>query len=168
MADGERSFRPEEADAAVYRQALGKFATGVTVVTCDSALGPLGMTANSFTSISLDPALVLWSPARASKRCAAFEAAEHFAIHVLAQSQKEYCQQFANEGDNFDGVRWNQNDDGVPLIENCLARFQCKQHAIHVGGDHLIIVGKVITASVRDGNPLVFSKGEFGQFTRME
>lgn len=166
MAESERSFQPNADDPGAFRDALGKFATGVTVVTCDSELGPLGMTANSFTSVSLAPPLVLWSPARASKRCAAFEAADHFAIHVLAQSQVDYCQRFASQGDNFDDVNWHKSDDGVPLIENCLARFQCKRHVIHIGGDHLIIVGKVITATVRDGNPLVFSKGEFGQFTR--
>jgi len=168
MADGDRTFRPDESDPKTFRNALGKFATGVTIVTCNSELGPLGMTANSFSSVSIDPPLVLWSPARASQRCAAFEAAENFAIHVLAESQINYCKVFAKEGDNFDGVQWYKSDAGVPLIENCLARFECKQHAIHVGGDHLIIVGKVITASVRDGSPLVFSKGELGQFTKME
>ena len=82
MADTDSDFSPEGENGRAYRHALGKFATGVTIVTCDSEIGPLGMTVNSFASVSLDPPLVLWSPARASKRCAAFEAAEHFAIHV--------------------------------------------------------------------------------------
>ncbi len=98
MSATQTAFSPGKADARAFRNALGKYATGVTIVTCESAQGPLGMTANSFASVSIDPPLVLWSPARASKRFASFEAARHFAIHVLDESQKDYCQIFASEG----------------------------------------------------------------------
>ncbi|MDA8584765.1 flavin reductase family protein [Rhodobacteraceae bacterium] len=167
MPNTEDDFSPDDANGRAYRDALGKFATGVTIVTCNSDVGPLGMTANSFASVSLDPPLVLWSPARASKRCAAFEAAKRFAVHVLNDTQKSDCQIFAKEGHNFQSLDWSLSDDGVPLIEGCLARFQCVQHAIHDGGDHVIIVGRVIAAAVQDGNPLVFSRGAFGRFEKM-
>ena len=122
MADTDNDFSPEGENGRAYRHALGKFATGVTIVTCDSEIGPLGMTVNSFASVSLDPPLVLWSPARASKRCAAFEAAEHFAIHVLNEDQQDHCNVFAKEGDNFDALDWSLSENGVPLIEGCMAR----------------------------------------------
>ena len=166
--DAAQDFTPDGLNGRTYRDALGKFATGVTIVTCDSPVGPLGMTANSFASVSLDPPLVLWSPARASKRCAAFEAAEHFAIHVLSDDQQDHCQIFAREGGNFKDLDWSLSDQNVPLIEGCMARFQCVRHAIHDGGDHSIIVGRVVAASVQNGNPLVFSKGTFGHFAKMD
>lgn len=161
-------FSPDAANGRAYRDALGMFATGVTIVTCDSDIGPLGMTANSFASVSLDPPLVLWSPARASKRCVAFETAEHFAIHVLNDDQKDHCHIFAKEGGNFQELDWSLSDQKVPLIEGCMARFQCVRHAIYDGGDHSIIVGRVLAASVKEGKPLVFSRGSFGQFAKMD
>ncbi len=166
--DATNDFSPDGVNGRAYRDALGMFATGVTIVTCDSEVGPLGITVNSFASVSLDPPLVLWSPARASKRCAAFEAAEHFAIHVLNDNQKDHCNVFAKEGGNFQELDWSLSDKNVPLIEGCMARFQCIRHAIHDGGDHSIIVGRVVAASVKEGKPLVFSRGTFGQFAKMD
>ncbi len=168
MSETDTDFSPDGPNGRAYRDALGKFATGVTIVTCNSEIGPLGMTVNSFASVSLDPPLVLWSPARSSQRCAAFENAEHFAIHVLNDQQKDHCHIFAKEGTNFQDLDWSLSDNAVPLIEGCMARFQCLRHAVHDGGDHSIIVGRVIAASVQDGNPLVFSRGAFGQFAKME
>ncbi len=168
MADGSLPHEAPVGDDRAFRTALGKFATGVTIVTCDSEIGPLGITANSFASVSLDPPLVLWSPARASRRCAAFEAAEQFAIHVLADTQHSFCRNFASQGDNFDGLDWRPSDHSVPLIRGCLARFECSQHAVYDGGDHAIIVGQVMATSLHEGGPLVFSGGAFGQFSRME
>lgn len=168
VAEREVSFRPDAANARAFRDALGAFTTGVTVVTCDSEAGPLGMTANSFSSVSLDPPLVLWSPARASRRCQAFEAAEHFAIHILADDQRYYCDVFATEGRNFDGLNWHLSANGVPLIEGCLARFECTRRAVHDGGDHVIIVGRVNAVSARKGRPLVFCEGQYGAFRKME
>ncbi|NNE87662.1 MAG: flavin reductase family protein [Silicimonas sp.] len=161
------TFRPDAGDARAFRDALGTFPTGVTIVTCQSEKGPLGITANSFSSVSLDPPLVLWSPARASRRFAAFEAAQHFAIHVLAENQQHFCTTFASEGGNFSDLDWHTNDDGVPLINGCLTRFECERHAIHDGGDHAIIVGRVRAATVKDGSSLVFSGGAFGRFQEL-
>ena len=167
MAISQTTFHPDADDTRAFRDALGTFATGVTVVTCQSEKGPLGITANSFASVSLDPPLVLWSPARASKRFAAFEAAEHFAIHILGEDQHHFCTTFAFEGGNFSQLPWHEGASGVPLIDGCVARFECKRFAVHEGGDHAIIVGQVTSATVIEGRSLVFSRGVFGRFQEM-
>ncbi|MBT8460484.1 MAG: flavin reductase family protein [Boseongicola sp.] len=162
------AFTPTLETQRAFRDALGCFATGVTIVTCKTETGPLAIAANSFASLSLDPALVLWSPAKSSRRFPAFEAAEHYAIHVLKDDQIALCKAFARDGTAFDAVSWAQNAHGVPLIENCLARFECTRQTIHDGGDHVIIVGEVTRAETDSGDPLVFSKGSYGRFTESE
>ncbi len=147
-----------------FRSALSRFATGVTVVTCQSDRGPLGITANSFASVSLEPPLVLWSPAKSSSRHAAFAAAEHFAIHVLDASQQEVCKQFTRDGLDFTGLEVDQRPNGTPVIQGCLAQFECTRFAAHDAGDHTIILGKVDAAAARDGAPLIFSAGRLGTF----
>ncbi|MEO0989730.1 MAG: flavin reductase family protein [Pseudomonadota bacterium] len=162
-------FAPGSADTArAFRDALGRFATGVTIVTCESDNGPLGITANSFASVSLDPPLVLWSPAKASRRFPPFRDAPRFAIHILGSEQRGVCGHFAQQGHDFDGLDWSQSAEGVPLLDGCLARFECKTHAQHDGGDHLIIVGEVERARFRDGEPLLFAHGGYGRFTNAE
>lgn len=159
------SFKPGPDNARAFRNALGKFATGVTVVTCRAAQGPLGITANSFASLSLDPPLVLWSPARSSRRFDAFAGARNFAIHILADTQTDLCQRFASEGLDFEDLDWEESDEGVPLLPGCLARFECTRQAIHDGGDHAIIVGLVTAAQTSEGQPLLFSSGRYGGFS---
>lgn len=161
------TFRPE-ADPRRFRDALGCYATGVTIVTCNNGDGPLGITANSFASVSLSPPLVLWSPARASLRFQSFVEAEFYAIHVLGDRHKDQCRTFASEGGNFSELDWQTGDNGVPLIEGCLARFECRQHAVHDGGDHAIVVGQVIRATIEEGSPLVFARGSYGSFRQVE
>lgn len=161
---GDATFVPGPRTRRAFRDALGRFATGVTVVTCEGD-GPVGITANSFTSVSLDPPLVLWSPARSSRRFAAFTAAEHFAVHVMGEDQADIALGFAMEGDAFDGHSLSRNPEGVPVIHGCLARFECRTHARHDGGDHEIIVGAVLRASSSEGAPLIFSGGDYGRFT---
>ena len=95
-----------------FRAALGRFATGVTVVTCQTELGPLGITANSFASVSLDPPLVLWSPAKSSSRYPAFLEAEHFAVHVLESGQRDLCRQFTKSGLDFSGLEVTEGEGG--------------------------------------------------------
>lgn len=170
MADGGcqmTEFAPGQDTARLFRDALGRFATGVTVVTCQSDLGPLGITANSFASLSLDPPLVLWSPAKASRRFQPFHDAEHFAIHVLTDAQQAVCMNFTKQGTDFDALDWSEGAHGVPLIEGCLARFECHRHAVHDGGDHALIIGHVDAVALREGNPLIFAKGAFGSFSSM-
>ena len=157
-------FIPGPDTHRAFRDALGRFATGVTVVTCQSDLGPLGITANSFASLSLDPPLVLWSPARSSRRFEAFANADHYAIHILSAAQQSLCRHFATQGHDFGGLEWSTNDQDVPLFENCLARFECTRHAIHEGGDHAIIVGLVTRAAIAEGEPLLFAGGRYGGF----
>ncbi|MEM9344265.1 MAG: flavin reductase family protein [Pseudomonadota bacterium] len=161
----ETEFTPSPETERAFRDALGRFATGITVVTTQSPQGPLGITANSFASVSLHPPLVLWSPAKASRRFAAFDGAQRFAIHILGQHQTAICQQFSREGHNFDGLDWELGADGVPLINGCLARFDCRLEAQHDGGDHVIVVGRVLACTDRPGAPLLFSAGKYGHFT---
>ncbi|KFI31655.1 flavin reductase [Haematobacter massiliensis] len=155
-------FTPDRDHERDFRDALGRFATGVTVVTTQTAAGPIAITANSFAAVSLNPPLVLWSPARMSSRFDAFVAAERFAIHVLAAGQNDVARHFTKQGTDFTGVPLTESDTGIPLIEGCLARFECRQHAVHEGGDHVIIVGEVERAAYDDGKPLVFHAGHFG------
>lgn len=156
-----QSFTPTADTARDFRAALGRFATGVTVVT---APGPVGITVNSFASVSLDPPLVLWSPALASRRFKAFEGAERYAIHVLGKHQHAIGHGFVRDGAAFEELDWHLSDHGVPLIDDCLARFECRRHAIHEGGDHAIIVGEVERCTLGAGEPLIFSSGAYGRF----
>lgn len=158
------SFAPGPETLRSFRDALGKFATGVTVVTCRTPAGPLGITANSFASLSLDPPLVLWSPARSSRRFDAFAEARHFAIHILSTEQDALCRRFAGDGLDFSGLDWTTGAEGVPLFPSCLARFECTREAVHDGGDHAIIVGRVSSAEMTDGEPLLFAGGRYGGF----
>jgi flavin reductase (DIM6/NTAB) family NADH-FMN oxidoreductase RutF len=168
MADGGMpagGVAPDAANPRAFRDALGRFATGVTVVTIAGPKGPLGLTANSFASLSLDPPLVLWSLARSSRRFPAFAAARHYAIHVLAQDQGAFAARFSRGGPDDAEPDWQRNPEGVPVLPGVLARFDCTQHATHDGGDHLIIVGQVLRLAHEEGEPLVFAKGRFGRFT---
>lgn len=148
-------------DPRAYRDALGSFATGVTIVTVPSADGPIGITANSFASVSLDPPLVLWSPAKSSKRFNYFDGAPHFAIHVLDAHQQEACNGFIKDKSAFEGLDWITGEHDVPHIRGCLARFECTLDASHDAGDHTIVVGRVRNAAFRTGLPLLFQGGRF-------
>ncbi len=154
------AFPPED-DPRGYRDALGSFATGVTVITTSSADGPVGITANSFASVSLDPPLVLWSPAKTSNRFDYFKDAQRFAIHVLDGHQQAICDGFTREASAFDGLDWQASAHGIPLIDGCLARFECRRETYHDAGDHIIIVGRVESAAWRTGMPLLFQGGRF-------
>lgn len=160
------TFDPAEADPRSFRDALGRFATGVTVITCATPDGPLGITANSFSSVSLDPPLVLWSPAKRSTRYPFYVQAEFFAIHVLGAEQVDLCFDFARDGVAFGRYDWTYNQHGVPMLDGCLSRFECRQVAIHDAGDHSVVIGQVSRVTTRDGHPLVFSAGDYGRFQK--
>ena len=157
-------FSPET-DARAFRTALGAFATGVTVITTDTPEGPVGITANSFASVSLDPPLVLWSPAKSSHRFVHFAHAPRFAIHVLGAGQQHICEGFTKSKTAFTGLDWVTSPLGVPLINGVAASFECTHEATHDAGDHAIVVGRVIRAHHGGGEPLVFHGGRMGQFT---
>lgn len=160
------SFHPATEEGRRFREALGRFATGVTVVTADGPLGPLGITVNSFTSVSLDPPLVLWCPARSSSRHDAFVQAPAFAVHVLGAEQLDLCLRFTRGGDGFAGLDVRPNAEGAPAIKGVAARFDCTRHASHDGGDHTVLIGQVarVTVGGPDDHPLVFAAGRFGAF----
>lgn len=162
MAD---DFTPSPATTRALRDAFGRFATGVTVVTAPSALGPLGITANSFASVSLDPPLILWCPAKASKRHDAFVAAPKFALHVMGAEQDAITAGFARRGDAFDLCDWAPSADGVPLIAGCPARFECTIRDRIDAGDHTVIIARVTRVSTADSVPRTFLDGSYGSFT---
>ena len=164
MQDAMHHFHPGPEMGRELRGALSRFGTGVTIVTTGTEAGPVGITANSFSPVSLDPPLVLWSASRNSRRYPFFSEAEHMAIHVLADGQMPLCRAFAASPHAFDQAEWAANEQGVPLLDGCLARFECERYAEYDGGDHAIIVARVLKASVRQGLPLLFYGGQFGQF----
>jgi flavin reductase (DIM6/NTAB) family NADH-FMN oxidoreductase RutF len=153
------NFSPTE-----FRQALGMFATGVTIVTARSADGTLvGLTANSFNSVSLTPPLVLWSLARAAGSMAAFSTGSHYAINILGADQQDLARQFAaRDGDRFAGVRFIPGSGGAPMIEGAVATFECFNRSRYEEGDHVIFVGEVERCTHRPGAaPLLFHGGKF-------
>ena len=150
-------------DTRPFRQCLGKFATGVTVVTCcDEAGRPCGITANSFSSVSLEPPLVLWNIAKVSSSLAAFLDAKHFAINVLSGNQRDVSAHFARSDHMlFNGIEYSMSQVGVPILPGTVATFECRTHEIHDCGDHYIIVGEVTAYASSDGDPLLFYGGRY-------
>lgn len=150
-------------DRRELRLVLGQFPTGVTVVTCVGPDGPVGMTANSLASVSLDPPLVLWSLARDARSFAALAHAERFAFSVLSTAQIALSARFSRSGtDKFLGVRWQPGLGAVPLLGGASAHIECVRHAAYPGGDHLIVVGMVERFARHDADPLVFAQGRYG------
>lgn len=155
---------PSLENARDYRNALGHFGTGVTVITTSTSEGPIGMTVNSFASVSLNPALVLWSLSKTSGRFEAFQNAGHYSIHVMREDQGKLALEFAKNADAFDTCDWRYDGNSVPLLNDALTRFDCTQQAVHDAGDHIIIVGQVRCVVANEGAPLIFAKGGFGGF----
>lgn len=160
------SFDPS-ADADSFRGALGTFVTGVTVVTTDSPEGPVAIVANSFASVSLDPPLVLWSPAKASKRFEHFAGSRRFAIHVLSADQRDVCAAIVRSKTAINDIPTHLSHCGMPIIEGALATFECNLEATHDAGDHVIVVGRVTKAHHKGGAPLVFHAGKYGSFSEV-
>lgn len=160
------TFHPASAEARLFRDALGRFATGVTVVTTAGAQGPVGMTVNSFSSVSLEPPLILWCPARSSSRHAAFAEARAWSVHVLGAEQLDICLRFTRNGQGFEGLATEITPEGIPVIPGTAARFDCLAHAAHEAGDHSVLIGQVqrVTIGGPDDHPLVFAAGRFGSF----
>ncbi len=150
-------------DARHFRACLGSFATGVTVVTAIAADGRrVGLTVNSFNSLSLEPALVLWSLGLGSRSLEAFQSAKHFAVNILAADQLDTARAFSRSGvDRFEGIETHPGLANVPLLEGALAWFECETRVQHRHGDHVLFIGEVLRCARVPGEGLVFQDGAF-------
>ncbi len=154
----------EPADAArALRTTLGRFATGVTIITCRDAAGlPVGLTANSFGALSLDPPLVLWSLRASSPSLAAFGQATHFAVNVLAETQVDLSRRFASPvTDKFAHGAWGAGQGGAPVLAGCAAVFECRTERSHEAGDHVLFIGRVVRVADLAVAPLLFQGGHY-------
>jgi len=150
-------------DPSLYRDVMGAFPTGVTVMTLAGEGGVrLGVTASSFNTVSLDPPLILWSLALKAPSLQSFRATDHFAVNILADDQRHIALQFARPADDkFAGVATETGATGAPLIIGALAHVECRTVARYPGGDHEIMLAEVVTLRRREGAPLVFQRGAF-------
>ena len=155
-------------DQREFRNALGRFATGITVITCMGPGGkPEGLTANSFSAVSLEPPLVLWCLAKTAPTLQVFVETSHFIINILAEDQMHLSNQFATPAeDKFDGVDWLEGLGGAPALPGTIARFECRNETQYEGGDHLIFIGAVEKFSVSDGAPILFAGGQYGRVAK--
>ena len=159
--------RPPAHDPAHFRKVLGAFPTGVTVVTAMDDERPVGLVIGSFTSVSLDPPLVAFLPAKTSSSYPAIESAGVFCVNVLAADQGDIAAAFAAKGDNkFEGIGWEAGPHTKsPRIHGCCAWMDCAIDAVHEAGDHWIVVGRVHEMDVdRDAGPMLFHRGQYGTF----
>lgn len=153
-------------DPRDFRNALGTYATGVTIITASDADDkPYGITCNSFASVSLNPPLVLWSLVLYSSSLSVFQNASHFAVNVLGASQQALANKFAKSSDDkFTGVDWTPGLGNAPLLTESVANFQCRSVNRYYGGDHVIFLGAVEAYSYGPKEPLMFSRGSYGRF----
>ncbi len=153
-------------DEARFRQVLGHFATGVTVVTGIDGDEPVGLAVNSFTSVSLDPPLVAFSVGRRSATWPRIRTTGQFTVNILSADQEVVSRRFASHaGPRFDGIGWHPSPSGSPVLDGALAWIDATVEAEHDAGDHLLIIGRVSGLDVaREGAPLVFYRGGYGRF----
>jgi 3-hydroxy-9,10-secoandrosta-1,3,5(10)-triene-9,17-dione monooxygenase reductase component len=146
-----------------FRQVLGHFCTGVTVITTAAAAGPAGFTCQSFAAVSLDPPLVLFCPSRASSTWRRIADAGHFCANVLADEQRELARVFASSGrDKFSGVGWSPAPSGAPLLDGAVAWVAADVDTVHEAGDHYVVIGRVTgLGALRAGPPLLFYRGRY-------
>jgi len=160
------AFQFFQPDAASLRTVLGHFATGVAIVTAVDGEEPVGMACNSFTSLSLEPQLVLFCAAKSSTTWPRIQAAGKWAANILAQEGEEVCRLFAQKGaDRFAHIAYTIGRTGAPILEDALAFVDCETVAEHDAGDHVIVVGKVLELGYApEGKPLLFYRGGYGRF----
>lgn len=152
-------------DQARFREVLGHFATGVTIVTASEDGKPVGFSCQSFAALSLDPPMVILAPAKSSTSWPRIAEAGAFAVNILAEHQEAICLNFAvSGGDKFDGLAWTAGTTGAPLIKGSLATIECTLGAIYEGGDHELVTGHVVAMEVGSGSPLLFYRSGFGRF----
>jgi flavin reductase (DIM6/NTAB) family NADH-FMN oxidoreductase RutF len=162
LASNSSSIDPRD-----FRNALGTYGTGVTIITAADVNGkPYGLTCNSFSSVSLNPPLVLWSLSIYSASMNVFQNASHFVVNVLGASQQVLASKFARSSeDKFRGVNWTPGLGGAPLLADCVAAFQCRSANRYYGGDHVIFLGAVEAYAYDQREPLLFAGGKFGRFS---
>src|SRR5215471_6062792 len=153
-------------DPRDFRNALGTYATGVTIITAADGSGkPYGLTCNSFASVSLNPPLVLWSLLLYSSSLNVFQNASHFAVNVLGASQRALADKFAESSDDkFSGINWRPGLGNAPILAESVANFQCRTVNRYYGGDHVIFLGAVEAYSYNRKEPLLFARGTYGCF----
>jgi 3-hydroxy-9,10-secoandrosta-1,3,5(10)-triene-9,17-dione monooxygenase reductase component len=154
-------------DSERFRQVLGHLPTGVTVVTAHHRDGPVDMSANSVTSVSLDPPLILFCPAKSSTSWPRIREGGRFCVNVFAVHHEEFSRRFAARGvDRFAGVAWHERPSG-PALDDAVAWIECTIDAVHEAGDHVIVVGAVDGLDIREGDasPLLFFRGQYGSFS---
>jgi flavin reductase (DIM6/NTAB) family NADH-FMN oxidoreductase RutF len=158
-----KSLRAPRLDTVDFRQAVGAFTTGVTVVTTSDGDGVrYGLTANSFASVSLEPPLVLFCVAHSAPSLDGLMRSKHFAINVLAWDQEDIARRFARPADDkFAGIAWRTGIFGAPLLDRCIAHIECQLEHVHTSGDHDIVIGRVHRVRVFEGEPLVFHRSRF-------
>ncbi|MFJ6748345.1 flavin reductase family protein [Streptomyces sp. NPDC091266] len=161
------AFRPEE-----FRKALGRFATGVVVLTALPASGgpPAGLAVNSFTSVSLEPPLVLFCVGHHSTSWPRIRDAGRFHVHILAENQRRISARFAtSRADKFSGVDWTLAENGIPVIDGVLGLLECTVVSEQTAGDHDVVIARVHHLEARgDGGPLLFHRGGYGRYTALE
>ena len=152
------------------RNALGCFATGITVVTARDGQGrPVGLTVNSFNSVSLEPPLIVWSLGLQTQVRPVFEHCRYYAVNVLAEDQVHISHRFASrDADKFAGLNLTDGIEGVPLLDGCCARFECRNSLRHPGGDHLVFVSEVVRFGSSDRPPLLFHAGAYRKLAPRE
>jgi 3-hydroxy-9,10-secoandrosta-1,3,5(10)-triene-9,17-dione monooxygenase reductase component len=157
-------------DGVDFRRVMGQFATGVTIITAMDGDEPAGVAANSFTSVSLDPPLVLFCVGRTSTTWPRIERARKFAVNILGDHQEDVSRLFATKGaDRFGETDWHVGVGGSPVLHDVIAYVDCEFWQEYDGGDHIIVVGKVLDLGVdHDAGPLVFYQGEYGRFAGPE
>jgi 3-hydroxy-9,10-secoandrosta-1,3,5(10)-triene-9,17-dione monooxygenase reductase component len=159
-ATGARTF-----DEARFREVLGHFATGVTVVTAMEDGEPVGFTCQSFAALSLEPPMVALAPAKSSTSWPRIARAGAFCVNILGEHQEALCRTFAvSGGEKFKGVAWHVGANGTPVLEGALAHVECMLDAIHDAGDHELVIGRVVGMDVGEGRPLIFYRAGFGTF----
>ena len=160
------SEQPPSFDSALFRQVLGHFPTGVTVITAAPATGPVGLAVGSFASVSLAPPLVAFFPDRGSSSWPQIEAAGSFCVNILAEDQEVVCRRFATKGDDkFAGLGWNPARSGAPLLDGVLAWIECTIERVDDAGDHYVVLGRVEDLELGGpGGPLVFFRGGYGRY----
>ena len=159
---------PPDFDPRDFRNALGSFGTGVTVITAANATGErAGLTVNSFSSVSLNPPMVLWSLSMFAPSLRIFQEASHYAVNVLAAGHQDLAMQFAKSlEDKFAGVAWREGRGGAPVLDGVVATFECRNAFRYYGGDHAIFLGAVEQYAHSGDEPLLFCRGAFGAFQK--